>query len=81
MPTGLWYLLRQYSGFTLGSASVFLTWYTHDPESPHVMASLWACCGLGVVALILHELRPYKVSGVACLVTVQRTRIVGRAFC
>ena len=58
----MWFVLRQYSGFTLGLLSVFLTWYTHDPESQHVMASLWACCGLGVVALILHELRPYKVS-------------------
>ncbi len=25
------------------------------------MAKLWACCLLGVVALVLHELRPYKV--------------------
>lgn len=61
MPTGLVFVLRQYSGFVLGFASVFLTWYTHDPEAPHVMTKLWACCMLGVVALILHELRPYKV--------------------
>ena len=26
-----------------------------------MMAKLWACCLLGVVALVLHELRPYKV--------------------
>ncbi len=27
MPTGLIYILRQYSGFTLGALSIFLTWY------------------------------------------------------
>jgi len=30
------------------------------------MAKLWACCLLGVVALVLHELRPYKVREWAC---------------
>ena len=61
MPTGLMYVLRQYSGFTLGALSIFLTWYTHDGEDAYVMTKLWACCLLGVVALVLHELRPYKV--------------------
>ena len=61
MPTGLVYILRQYSGLTLGALSIFLTWYTHEGEDPHVMTKLWACCLLGVVALVLHELRPYKV--------------------
>ncbi len=32
MPTGLVYVLRQYSGFTLGALSIFLTWYVGSSD-------------------------------------------------
>ena len=55
------YAVRQYGGFALGLASVVLTWYTHDPESPYMMRWLWACLVLGLIGAVVHEYRPYQV--------------------
>lgn len=60
---GLVYVLRQYTGFVLGILSIFLTWYTHDQDSPYMMLRLWGCVLVGTVGAIVHEIRPYKRIG------------------
>lgn len=59
--SGLWYNVKQHAGISLGSLSVFLAIWTFEEDHPWSVTKMMLCFMLCLVALGLHEIRPYQV--------------------
>ena len=55
------YYAWQYGGFVLGLFACAATGLFWDDDDPYNQYKLWAWVGLALVALLIHETRPYKV--------------------
>mmetsp|Transcript_6618 Transcript_6618/g.19083 ORF Transcript_6618/g.19083 Transcript_6618/m.19083 type:complete len:132 (-) Transcript_6618:413-808(-) len=58
--SGLWYNVKQHAGISLGSLSVFLAIWTFEEDHPWSVTKMMLCFMLCLVALGLHEIRPYQ---------------------